>query len=405
MAEAHDNWLSGLGIDVDKVLKSLGPAVPQPLPLGLIDPDEVQAIAEGRYEGPGGESQVGGDGSQSGKGRLLKTDDGHGGSTDYFSGEYDIKPDGSGTVKGAVAKKTSQDGAVVETTGEVELSGDKIAVTTKKTEVDVAKLAGDALPEGTVFKFDVGEGTASAENSIRDDGASFGLQANVGEASVTVGTQNAKSDTDETSRIGLSEGEGAAARFHWGDADKDDNPEYGFGADIGPVSFDIKTEDPLRTALTKGVNSVIPGLGTLAEQTGLLGDENLTKQAKAGAEELADEAIEGGQELIDDAGELIDDAQEAAGEAIDEAQEAAGEAIDEAQEAAGEAIDEAQEVAGEAIDDAQEAIGEATEAAGEAIDDAKEAASEAVDDAKEAASEALDSAKEGLLDGVSSLLP
>ena len=48
MAEAHDSWLSGLGIDVDKILKSLGPpvpAVPEPFPLGVIDQDEVQELA------------------------------------------------------------------------------------------------------------------------------------------------------------------------------------------------------------------------------------------------------------------------------------------------------------------------------------------------------------------------
>ncbi|MBL8361004.1 MAG: hypothetical protein JNN18_10985, partial [Rubrivivax sp.] len=402
MAEAHDSWLSGLGIDVDKVLKSLGPPMPeapQPMPFGLLTPEEVDAIADGRYEGPGGESQVGGDGSQSGKGRLLKTDDGHGGSTEYFSGEYDVKPDGSGSVKGAVAKKTSMDGAVVETTGEVELSKGKAAVTAKKTEVDVAKLAGDALPEGTVLKFDMGGGTASAENSIRDDGMSFGVQANAGEGSITAGTQNAKSDTDETTRFGLSEGAGGAGRVHWGDADKDGNAEYGIGADIGPVSFDIKTEDPLRTALKTLGNSAVPGLGTLAQladQTGLLGKENLTKKAKEGASELADEAMEAGQELVDGASEAIDDATEAAGEAIDEATEAASEAVDAATEAAGEAIDAATEAAGEAVDAATEAAGEAvdaaTEAAGEAVDAATEAAGEAVDAATEAAGEAVDAA-------------
>ena len=38
MAEAHDSWLSGLGIDVDKVLKSLGPPMPEvPMPAAPAD--------------------------------------------------------------------------------------------------------------------------------------------------------------------------------------------------------------------------------------------------------------------------------------------------------------------------------------------------------------------------------
>ncbi|NJL63724.1 MAG: hypothetical protein HC903_20145 [Methylacidiphilales bacterium] len=50
---------------------------------------------------------------------------------------------------------------------------------------------------------------------------------------------------------------GYSARGHWGDQDKDGRKEIGFGADVGPVSFDIKTEDPALTAL----KVVAPGVG------------------------------------------------------------------------------------------------------------------------------------------------
>jgi hypothetical protein len=64
---------------------------------------------------------------------------------------------------------------------------------------------------------------------------------------------------DEESRFGLGAGVGGAGRLHWEDADGDKRPEYGFGADIGPVSFDVKTEDPLMTAARMSPFGAIAG--------------------------------------------------------------------------------------------------------------------------------------------------
>jgi hypothetical protein len=47
----------------------------------------------------------------------------------------------------------------------------------------------------------------------------------------------------------LSEGGGLAGRLHWGDSDGDKHREFGFGFDAGPLSVDVKSEDPLRTGL------------------------------------------------------------------------------------------------------------------------------------------------------------
>ena len=100
-------------------------------------------------------------------------------------------------------------------------------------------------------------------------------QANLAEASATIGTTGT-GDQDQTVRFGVSEGMGYAGRVHWGDADKDGNPEYGVGADFGPVSFDVKTEDPLRTAFQNSG-------GPLTQAASELYDGNMTNDAMAAA--------------------------------------------------------------------------------------------------------------------------
>jgi hypothetical protein len=76
------------------------------------------------------------------------------------------------------------------------------------------------------------------------DGFGLGAQAAVGGFNIGAGTTG--TDTDEYAKFGLSEGVGAAARGYWGDSDSDGFREYGFGADFGPFSIDMKTEDPVR---------------------------------------------------------------------------------------------------------------------------------------------------------------
>ena len=99
---------------------------------------------------------------------------------------------------------------------------------------------------------------ASAEASIGEDGATLGAGASVIDAALHLGNNSAQRNNDQTLRIGGGFGVGAAGRLHWGDSDKDGHREYGFGADIGPVSFDYTTEDPLMSVangLTLGMAS------------------------------------------------------------------------------------------------------------------------------------------------------
>jgi hypothetical protein len=113
---------------------------------------------------------------------------------------------------------------------------------------------------------DVGAGTFGLDASYNPDlGMSAGAQANIVEGSMTFGNFTGEGDTAEESlRLGASVGEGAAARVHWGDTDNDQHPEYGFGFDAGPVSADIKTEDPLRTMAKGAATGMLAPLGPAA---------------------------------------------------------------------------------------------------------------------------------------------
>jgi hypothetical protein len=276
VAEQHDLWLRGIGIDVRSFLT--------PPPVAVAGSGFKTTSAEGEAEALAGAAEIGKDGTVSGKGAVLKAKRGDD-ESEVLSGEFQSGPDGT-TAKGTLLKSKSQDGALTDTVGEVELSRQKAAVTGVKREVDFGKASGGLLPDNIVAKGDAAAGTASVDASVSDETISFGAQANVGEGSLTLGTSGTKrddgsdSDLDQTFRFGVSEGGGLAGRIHFGDADKDGNPEIGVGADVGFVSFDVKTEDPLRTGLAfanaaSGPTSLIPatfGVG------GTLDDENLTKK-------------------------------------------------------------------------------------------------------------------------------
>jgi hypothetical protein len=136
----------------------------------------------------------------------------------------------------------------------------------------VGEVVGDPT---LVVGADVGVGTANAEANIGSDGFAIGAQANIAEGSISGGNKNPESDTDEWARFGLSLGGGLALRGHGGDEDKDGTRSYGFGADIGPFSFDIKSEDPVRTGMRLGGTSILP-------------EENLTKALGSGVSDYVD---------------------------------------------------------------------------------------------------------------------
>jgi hypothetical protein len=78
--------------------------------------------------------------------------------------------------------------------------------------------------------------SANAGGKFNDETASFGAQANIASIAGTLGTE------EHNARFGVSAGVGLAGRAHYGDADGDGVRELGFGADFGPVSFDVKSE-------------------------------------------------------------------------------------------------------------------------------------------------------------------
>jgi hypothetical protein len=116
---------------------------------------------------------------------------------------------------------------------------------------------------------DFGVDTANLEASAGTNGATLGFGANIEEESMTVGNFDKNRDIDESVHMGASEGIGMGGRLHWGDSDNDGHREVGFGFDLGPVTMDWKTEDPLRTALYSG-NTVALNrlLGLLNDETG-----------------------------------------------------------------------------------------------------------------------------------------
>lgn len=116
--------------------------------------------------------------------------------------------------------------------------------------------------------------TAGIEGSVGEDGFTAGLGATAIGGALRLGNTNADSNQDRIGRFGLSAGVGAAARGHWGDADHDGHREYGFGADIGPVSFDYKTEDPLM--------DLMPGGSLIGSAASMMGYEDLNLTESVG---------------------------------------------------------------------------------------------------------------------------
>jgi len=132
----------------------------------------------------------------------------------------------------------------------------------------IGELMGDPT---LVVGADVGFGTVNAEANINPDtGFALGAQANAIEASLSGGRKDPNSNIDEWARFGMSLGGGAALRGHWGDEDKDGKRSYGFGADFGPFSFDVKSEDPVRTGMRLGGGSGVADLlpDNLTDATG-----------------------------------------------------------------------------------------------------------------------------------------
>jgi hypothetical protein len=77
-----------------------------------------------------------------------------------------------------------------------------------------------------------------------NDGCTLGVGGSIIEGDVTVGdkipTKDSKNDTSLKAGLGL--GLGLGGRLHSGDKDGDGIRELGFGFDLGPVSFDMKSE-------------------------------------------------------------------------------------------------------------------------------------------------------------------
>lgn len=145
---------------------------------------------------------------------------------------------------------------------------------------------------------ELGAGTASADAHLNpENGFSLGAQANAVEGAMEFGTKGT-GNQDKSARLGLSAGIGAALRGHWGDNDNDKLREYGFGFDLGPVSADIKSEDPVRDILLPS----IPIFGS-----GLANHFNSKTNLTQGASGLASDAYNTGKKGAKKIGGLASD--------------------------------------------------------------------------------------------------
>lgn len=88
---------------------------------------------------------------------------------------------------------------------------------------------------------------AGGEFSYGDNGIRAQMGASFGGYQGTHGGFDKESDTDQEIRGGLDLGLSLGGRLHYGDSDGDGLREYGGGLDLGIFSFDLKTEDPVRT--------------------------------------------------------------------------------------------------------------------------------------------------------------
>jgi hypothetical protein len=216
------------------------------------------------------------------------TDEGE--DVELLSGDIESRDDGA-SASGFVAQRKTEN--QTDTLGEFEVEADenggKVDVTAFRRRRNLAKTFG--LPGNVVADGEVKVGSASASKSFKDDGVELGAQANLAEGSVTLGTRGTKradgsdSDRDETARVGLSAGPGFAGRVHFTDDDNDGNPEIGIGADAGFLTFDVKSEDPLRMA---GTILAAPGASVLPSAVNALDDSNMTKDTLGSPQEGID---------------------------------------------------------------------------------------------------------------------
>lgn len=129
--------------------------------------------------------------------------------------------------------------------------------------------------------FNVSAFDANANAKVSNETASLGAQANVIGGSISAGTD------EHNLSLGASFGVGAGGRLHYGDADGDGVREYGLGADIGPVSFDVKSE--LLGHVANGATNAWNGASRMAGQA-WNGATNMASNAWNGATNMAGSA-------------------------------------------------------------------------------------------------------------------
>ncbi len=181
-----------------------------------------------------------------------------------------------------------------------------------------ANMFNGKTPDNYWLGGEMGVFNANAEASVGQDGATVGAGAQVIGGAVRFGENTKDRANDSQVRLGASFGVGAAGRLHWSDSDNDGHREYGFGGDVGPISFDLKSEDPLMSLAMLPVGGL--GLQTLLDETGIMPkDFNLTDTVVGGVSNAASAVGSGISSAASWAGNGISNAAGAVGNGISSA--------------------------------------------------------------------------------------
>lgn len=151
-------------------------------------------------------------------------------SADFGIGQFE---DTSGTTQVGAAADAHMLKLAMDPTSSLSLNSVLSTLFTSPSvfdDIDVP-LIGDIPVGGEFSMLGIGGGATASEDTLS---ASGGLD--IATAGATVGTP-----TDQL-RVAASLGESLGGRLHYGDSDGDGVREMGFGADIGMLSFDFKTE-------------------------------------------------------------------------------------------------------------------------------------------------------------------
>jgi hypothetical protein len=182
------------------------------------------------------------------------------GSQPRIEGPYrrvTVKEDRVEVEAGLVQLKTPNDGYLTAASGRLSIGGHGVNAEAQMLHGRTGKgpVQGELqLLRGNVYAVRDREMTGAGGT-----GSVFG-------GAVTSRAMSPKTDDDVVVKAGVALSAGVAVRVHHSDEDRDGKKEYGAGMDVGPVTFDLKSESPMATmaAMIRGIFAPGAALGGYA---------------------------------------------------------------------------------------------------------------------------------------------